>query len=265
MSVVDMDNQQNDPTDPSDPYGHNTNDEGFNLDDRDRLPWLEPAGIEEEVEKVSPAKIIGLVVAGLALLGLIVGGGYWLKNRHADGLQDAKLIAAPGGSYKIPGNAADAKTFDGEGDSSFEASEGADAGGKLDASKVPEAPRTDIKPVATKTETAAKAPAAKPTVTAAVKTVAADPKKVVAAPAKLAPGAGRIQLGAFGSKDLAESVWKKLSGRFDYLGALSHSVEPVETGGKTLYRLRAAIASAADAGPTCGKLRVAGESCIVVP
>lgn len=246
--------------------------DGFNLDDRDRLPWLEPAGDEEEVEAVSPAKIVGLVVLGLALLGLIVGGGYWLKNRDAGsaGNGDAKLIAAQSASYKIPANASDAKEFDGEGDAAFEASEGGEATGRIDASKVPEAPRTDLKAEPKKkTEEATKpaATAAKPTVTAAVKTVAADPKKATSTSSSASAdssGAPRIQIGAFGSKELAESVWKKLSSRFDYVAALSHNVEPVETGGKTLYRLRATVGSVADAGTTCGKLRVAGENCMVV-
>lgn len=239
--------------------------DSFNLDDRDRLPWLEPAGIEEEPEKVSPFKVIGLVAIGLALLGVIVGGGYWLKNREGGGGADVKLIAAKSATYKIPANASDAKEFDGEGDTAFEASAGGEAAGRIDASKVPETPRTDLKAATPKAAPAEQAAKAKPTVKAAVKTVPVDPKKASASVgAAIAPGAARIQLGAFGSKDLAETVWKKLSGRFDYLAAVTHSVEPVETGGKTLYRLRANIASTADANTACGKLRVAGENCMVV-
>ena len=242
-------------------------DDGLNLDDADRLPWLEPAGEEEELNQVSTRKIVGLVVLGLALLGVIVGGGYWLKNRNGGGGEDAQLIASQGASYKIPANASDAKEFDGEGDESFEASEGAEAAGRIDSSKVPEAPRTDLKTVELpKSAVAEKPAAAKPTVKIAVKTTEAAKKPAAAAATVSAPGAGgpRIQLGAFGSKPQAETVWKKMTGRFDYLAALSHTVEPVETGGKTLYRLRATVASAADATSTCGKLRVGGENWMVV-
>jgi cell division protein FtsN len=239
-------------------------EDGLNLDDADRLPWLEPAGDDEDLDRVSPAKVFGLVALGLLLLGVIVGGGYWLKNRSAGGVQEAQLIPSQGASYKIPASASDAKEFDGEGDESFEASEGAEAAGKIDASKVPEAPRTDLKTAAAAKPTPKPVATAKPTVTAAVKTVDA-PKKPGGAVASAATADGpRIQLGAFGSKPQAETVWKKLTGRFDFLAALSHTVEPVETGGKTLYRLRAGVASAADATATCGKLRVAGENCIVV-
>lgn len=240
--------------------------DGFNLDEEDRLPWLEPASEDTEAEGVPLAKVLLLVLLGLVLLAAIVGGGYWLKNRGADDGGDARLIAAENGPYKVPANEADAKAFDGEGDAAFEASEGGEATGRIDASQVPEAPRTDLTPAPVKAEEAPRpAVAAKPTVAAPVKTVAANAPKPAAAPASEASGEGpRIQLGAFGSKALAEDVWKKMAGRFDYLAPLSHHVEPVETGGRTLYRLRVSVASAADAGATCGKLRVAGENCMVV-
>lgn len=238
--------------------------DGFNLDDDDRLPWLEPAGDEEEIQGVSLAKILLLVLLGLVLLAVIVGGGYWLRNSNAGDGGDAKLIAAESEAYKIPANAADAKTFDGEGDAAFEASEGREATGQIDASQVPEAPRTDLRSAAAAAQEAPKPAAAKPTVVAAVKPVAPEARKPATEAAQASSEGPRIQLGAFGSKALAQDVWKKLSSRFDYLAALSHHVEPVETGGRTLYRLRVAVASAAAAGETCGKLRVAGESCMVV-
>jgi hypothetical protein len=70
-----------------------------------------------------------------------------------------------------------------------------------------------------------------------------------------------VQLGAFSSQASAERAWKALSGRFGYLAPLSHSVVSASVGGKTVYRLRA---SGADAKGVCGRLRVAGESCVEV-
>jgi hypothetical protein len=46
-----------------------------------------------------------------------------------------------------------------------------------------------------------------------------------------------------------------------YLAPLTHSVVPVQSGGKTLYRLRASGPGAAD---ICGRLKVAGESCVKI-
>ncbi|MBU0557655.1 MAG: SPOR domain-containing protein [Alphaproteobacteria bacterium] len=245
---------------------------GLNLDDEDRLPWLEPAGIEEEPESVSPLRIVGLVVLGLVLLGVIVTGGYWLNNRDRTGSDgDAPLIAAESKNYKIPANASDARTFEGEGDEAFAASEGQEASGRIDASRVPEAPRTDLRPAVEPTAPAlavpASKPATKPSVSAPVRTGPATRPAVAAAPPEKDNGTltgPRVQLGAFASRAIAEEVWKKHSSRFDYLAPLDHSVEPVETGGRTLYRLRVGVASQAAATETCGRLRVAGENCIVV-
>jgi hypothetical protein len=79
-----------------------------------------------------------------------------------------------------------------------------------------------------------------------------------------APSAGgvSIQLGAFSSQASADAAWKSLSGRFATLAGLTQNVvtAPKPSGG-TVYRLRA---SGADAAAVCSKLKVAGESCVVI-
>ncbi len=79
-----------------------------------------------------------------------------------------------------------------------------------------------------------------------------------------AGGSATIQLGAFSSEAAAAKAWTNLSKRFPYLADLGKSVSPATTGGKTVYRLRAAAGTAANAASLCGKLRVAGENCVVV-
>ena len=246
--------------------------DAFKLDEHDRLPWLEPAGVQEpEAEKVSPQRLMllgGLVVLLIAL----VSGGVMLfrggETGSSDG--DVQLVAAESENYKVPANATDAKSFEGEGDEAFEASEGREATGRIDASRVAEEPRADLQPAAVKTPDVAASkpvakPAAKPVVSAAVQPVAKPAREAALSAAVGASSSGpRIQLGALGSKAIAEEVWKKHSGRFDYLASLSHSVEPVVSGGKTLFRLRAGVSSVAEATEICGKLRVAGENCMVV-
>ena len=249
--------------------------DGFNLDERDRLPWLEPASAHEpEPEKVSPQRL--MLLAGLVVLLIaVVSGGVMLFRGGGSSASggndgDVQLVAAESPNYKVAANASDAKAFDGEGDEAFEASEGREATGRIDASRVPEAPRSDLQPAAVKTPDVAASkpvakPAAKPVVTAAVQPVAKPAREAALSAAVGATTSGaRIQLGALGSKAIAEEVWKKHSGRFDYLASLSHSVEPVVTGGKTLFRLRAGVSSLAEANEICGKLRVAGENCMVV-
>ncbi|MET0364051.1 MAG: SPOR domain-containing protein [Sphingobium sp.] len=240
--------------------------DGLNLDENDRLPWLEPAEEIDEGRGVAPARILGLVVLGLALLAVIVGGGYWLKSRQGGTTSEAKLIPAQGGDYKIPANEADGKNFKGTGDTSYATSEGVDTDGKVDASRIAEAPmegvsRGSIAKDAPKGDTPGAKPAAK--VSAPVK----DETKAVAAAAPSggsAAGGAMIQLGAYGSEAVARDSFKKLAKRFDYLAALGSTVEKAEVGGSTVYRLRAGAGTAANASTLCGRLKVAGENCIVV-
>ncbi len=79
---------------------------------------------------------------------------------------------------------------------------------------------------------------------------------------KAATGGAMIQLGAYGSAAGAKDAWSRLSKRFAYLAPLAMTVEPAEVGGGTVYRLRASAGG--QASVICGKLKVAGESCLMV-
>ena len=67
-----------------------------------------------------------------------------------------------------------------------------------------------------------------------------------------------------GTEAAAGKAWTNLSKRFPYLADLGKSVSPVKLGDNTVYRLRASAGSAGNASAVCGKLRVAGENCVVV-
>ena len=221
-------------------------------DNDDRLPWLEAVDEEDEREGPSVLKLIVAVLIGLAAIGGIVGGIFWLMNRDnapaAGG--DGELIAAPEGDYKVRPDDPGGMTVEGEGDTAFAASEGADPKGAIDTSKMPEAPVTaGGQQPAQKEEPLLKAP---PPTNAPADTPA---------PAQPAAGGATIQLGAFPSGAAAEKAWKALSGRFSYLAPLSHSVVKAEVNGKTYYRLRA---SGPGADNVCNRLKVAGENCMRV-
>jgi hypothetical protein len=229
-------------------------DEPTPLDDGDRLPWLEAVEDDDVAEGPSMAKLVAFVVVGLVTIGLIVGGLFWIGNRGTSGSGEPELIAAAEGDYKVKPDEPGGMTVEGEGDSAFAASAGADPKGAIDMNAVPETPVTAAPmpqpaPSATPQEQLIPAPA--PT-----NAPAATP-----APATPATGGSSVQLGAFSSQAGANAAWKALSGRFAYLAPLSHSVTPVTSGGKTLYRLRA---SGPNAKNLCGRLRVAGESCVAV-
>ena len=219
-------------------------------DNDDRLPWLEAVDEEDERSGPSVLKLIVAVLIGLAAIGGIVGGIFWLMNRDdapAAGA-DGELIAAPDGDYKVRPDDPGGMTVEGEGDTAFAASEGADPKGAIDTSKMPEAPVTAGTP--------ATAPREEPLLKAPEPTNA---PAETPAPAQPAAGGATVQLGAFPSAASAEKAWKALSGRFSYLAPLSHSVVSAQVNGKTWYRLRATGPGAEN---VCGRLRVAGENCL---
>ena len=97
-------------------------DAGLGLDDEDRLPWLEAADGFEEDGEVSPARLLVMVLGGLLLIGVVLGGLWWVQNGGARG--KGELIAAQQGDYKVAPKNDGAKAFEGEGDASFSASGG---------------------------------------------------------------------------------------------------------------------------------------------
>ncbi|AJA08797.1 sporulation-like protein [Sphingopyxis fribergensis] len=233
-------------------------DAGLGLEDEDRLPWLEAADGFEEDGEVSPARLLVMVLGGLLLIGAVLGGLWWIQNGGARG--NGELIAAQQGDFKVAPKNDGAKAFEGEGDASFSASEGAEPAGKVDPSRMPEEPAVtpqDREAAVTKAAPADKAKA-KPAATSA-KTPDAETK---AAP--MGSGSAMIQLGAFSSDAAAAKAWTSLSKRFAYLAELNKSVSPAKVGSGTVYRLRVSAGTTANATNLCGKLRVAGENCVVV-
>ena len=248
-------------------------DAGLGLESEDRLPWLEAAdGVEDDGE-VSPARLLVMVLGGLLLIGAVLGGLWWVQNGGARG--KGELIAAQDGNYKVAPKSDGAKNFEGEGDASFSASEGAEPAGKVDPTRMPEEPAVtpQEREAATAKVAADKAAAAKAKAKPAVVTAKEHRKpkatsvKTPDAAAKAAPaatGSAMIQLGAFSSDAAATKAWMSLSKRFAYLADLNKSVAPAKVGDGTVYRLRVAAGTTANAANLCGKLRVAGENCVIV-
>ncbi len=209
----------------------------FALDDPDRLPWLETADGYEYDEGASPLKVAFMVLAGLALLAAIVGGIYWAQRNKTGGTAgNGELIAAQEGDYKVKPDEAGGKTFEGEGDSAFAASEGKKTGAVI----APTAKAGDTKTAA--------APAAKP-----------------AATGPTPAGAVMVQLGAFGDAAKADTAWAGLTKRFGFLSGTNRKIaEATVEGGRKVFRLQAVTANASAAQQLCAKLKAAGENCLIV-
>lgn len=241
--------------------------------DEDRLPWLEP--VEEEYEEggVSTGRLLLWSGVALFVLAMAIGGFLWMRGNDGASSGDGALIEAPDSYYKE--RPAEDAAPAGDDEIVYSASKGNEVESVIDTSGTAETPvNVDRAPAETAMVTpppAAKpAPAAARTVTPPAVTAAAPPKPaaepVAAKPAPVADrppasGGSTIQIGAFSSEGKARSAWKTLSARFSFLAGLSESIVPVQSGDKTLYRLRA---SGGNAGDICGRLRTAGESCSVV-
>lgn len=240
-----------------------TTREPLPLQDEDRLPWLEAVDDNIDDETISTGKLIGFAVAALLAIAVVIGGVTLLRNQDVP-KGDGKLITAQEGDYKVRPETPGGMKVEGQGDSSFAASEGAEANGKIDLNSGAEAPVKGTK-VAVKPGFSG-APA-KPVATAAVpkssgKLVAPPPVKPVATAAIAAPSGSLVQLGAFTSEAIANEAWTTLAKRFGYLSGLSKTVVAAEVNGVRVYRLRAN--AGAEAATICGKLKVAGENCLIV-
>ena len=204
------------------------NRESLDLDDEDRLPWLESAEDYDGEDEYSPVRVALFVGAALLLLAGIVGGIYWLQGRDGGGLDgNGDLIAAQEGNYKVRPDDPQAKQFEGEGDASFAASEGKDTDAKLG------------------TDSAVEAPVRKPE----------TPN---------APGSAMIQLGAYSTAAVADGAWPGFSNRFANIGALPKKIVRDSKNGVTMYKLNAVAPSANDAQQICNSLKAAGTQCLVV-
>lgn len=255
--------------------------------EEERLPWLEPVDDYDDAQGLSLVRLIGAVVIGLAALGLVIGGIYWVRNKDsAEG--SGELILASDEPYKQAPDEAGGMKVEGAGDVAYGASVGEKVASTIDLSAIPEAPVTDqgsvaapeaVPPAPVRPKPVAEAPkeTPKPARTQTAQIQSAPPVKAVPAPqppkpqpvaAPAAPvlpagnGGPGIQLGAFSSPASANKAWGQLSQRFGYLSGYEHAVAPVAVGGRTLYRLR--VKAGADSASVCGKLKVAGESCVVV-
>jgi type IV secretory pathway VirB10-like protein len=211
------------------------------LDEDDRLPWLE--AVEEEESGPSPVKLIAAVVIGLIVIGVVVGGLFWAANRSTGGGEE--MIASPG-AYKVPAPEAGGLQLDNSASTQIATSEGTQQNAQL-------ATRPET-PAPAQQQPAQPAPPAQQPAPVPAPAPASAPR-----PQRLS--GPTIQVGAFPSQAAADGEWRRLAARYPYLGALQHQVMVHQRGGQTFYRLRAA---GGEASAVCRRLRAAGQPCMDV-
>lgn len=210
----------------------------LDLDDDDRLPWLESADDDYDEEGVDTARVFGFVLAGLLALAVLVGAIWWLGHRRPDPatVADGSTIPAPSEPYKEAPKNPGGKTFAGTGDTSYATAQGKKSSAQLaGGGEVP-----------------------KPSVDTGARPAGAAP----AAPAPAAGGVG-VQVGAFGSKETAEAGWNTLVGKSDALKGVGHRVVEGNADIGKVYRLQAVAPDEGAANALCGKLKAAGIACQV--
>lgn len=123
--------------------------------------------------------------------------------------------------------------------------------------------------------------AAEVTEPAAKQEVKVEEQKAAPAPAKVEPKTEskpapaktattskgyHVQLGAYGSEESAEKAWRTVRGKYgNFLSGLTPTYEAVQSGGRTLYRLRVGtLSTRAAADEVCLGLRAQQQACIVV-
>jgi cell division septation protein DedD len=90
--------------------------------------------------------------------------------------------------------------------------------------------------------------------------VVAKPATAPAAPSPAVSGGVYLQLGAFSTRDRADTAWSQAKGKFASLGGLNRNVQ---VAGPTKFRLRAGpVASQDEARRICGELKAQGQACI---
>ncbi len=129
------------------------------------------------------------------------------------------------------------------------------------------AAKSQVKPVAKPAQVAATKLAPKPVATSTKGKVQAKPVQTVVATKtgkQVQAGQFVVQLGAFGSKAAAESVWAKTSSKVGGFGGHAAMTAQVSANGKTFERLAVSgFNSSADAQQACAKVKAAGGQCFV--
>lgn len=252
--------------------------------EKDIPPWLQPVPEEEEAGEGFLAGRKTLVISAAAALGVVILFVVALLTLYDDTSDGAPrhVVAdttpirekpeAPGG-MEVPHQ--DKQVFDqGAGTASEPVRLAAQPEQPLET--LPDDPAEEEAPqdmdalveqvtesesaAVTAPEPAAATPAAEEPAASAQNTETETEGAVVPA------GSYKVQLGAYGSEASAERAWRAIRGKYrSTLEGLSPLYESVQSGDRTLYRLRVGpLASRAAADEVCLGLRAQQQACIVV-
>jgi len=221
--------------------------------EEDALPWL--AGGEEYEDEQGGGtdyRILAFALLALVLLGGILWGAKSFFDGQTGGsgaaVADGSTIAAPPGDYKERPADPGGQDVAGTGDVAYEVGEGVTREGRVGTPPAGAAaqPSIDIGPNAAGSAAAPGAVATRAPSTAAA-----------------AAGGVGVQVGAYQSRESAETGWQQLAGRFSALQGVNHRIVEGTIDSGTIYRLQAVAANGAAADALCRSIRGAGGDCQV--
>jgi len=202
-------------------------------DGEERLPWLE-SDDEDEQQGVDTGRIVAFGAVGALALVLLLGALWWFTGEGTDEelIADGGVIEAPDEPYRTRPDDPGGQQVAGTGDTSFEVGEGQAVEGRI-AGDAP-APSIDREQ--------------------------ADARAATSTPP--ASGVG-VQVGAYSSREGAETGWTTLSGRIEALQGRNHRVVQGTADSGTIYRLQAVASTVAEAETLCRSIKSQGGDCQV--
>jgi len=262
-----------------------TNDDHTDLTaGKDIPPWLQPVpdGEEEALEASTRRKrLIFTTTAAVIVIGLFVAVIFYLYDSSEP--VAPRHIAAPTEPVRTRPDDMGGMQVDHQDKEVFNQTEGGQVRSEVRLGEQPEEPLDALpdeqEAIATEVDdaidqvlgaadaTKAKAPVAEPVKEPVEKTLAEE--KIVAPIVKKQTPMDtiyRVQLGAYGSEESAERAWRGVKGKFPtHMADKLASFEPVQSGSRTLYRLRVGpLVTRAEADEVCLALRAGQQACIVV-
>ena len=199
-------------------------------DEDERLPWLESDDEEDETTGTGAGLIMTVALIGLLGIAVILGLVWWLgRDGAGDGpVADGSTIAAPETPYKSRPDDPGGTQVTGTGDMSFEQGEGQRRETQIAADPVP----------------------------------APGFSEDNGAAGSVTAGVG-IQIGAYSTREQAQTGWKTLRERFDVLNGLGNRILEAEVDGARVFRLQAVAGDAASARSVCNAIKAGGGDCQV--
>jgi len=207
-------------------------------DGEERLPWLE-SDDDYEQPGVDTGRIVAFAAVGLFAVVLILGAVWWFTSDRTDEdlVADGSTIEAPDEPYRTRPSDPGGQQVAGTGETSFEVAEGETVEGRIAEPSIDR-------------EQAAFTPSTAPSVAPS------------ASPSAAAGGIG-VQVGAYSSREAAETGWSTLSGRINALQGRNHRILQGTADSGTIYRLQAVAGTVAEAETLCRSIKSQGGDCQV--